>query len=304
MAIINDVLTWAKTLPAWQGDVVRRLLVAGEQPLTAEDYSEILALARADLKLAPPPENVQPIPPAEGKFSGAPATTVAIKLLSIEDVRNVNIIKSGQKQPFAESGVTVIYGDNGSGKSGYSRILKLACQARDKTDLILPNVFATTRAGTPTAILKIKQNDIPRGITWTQGTDADSVLTNITVFDGRCARVITDDRNEIVFLPYGGDVFHKTAEIVLKVKADVEAEIANLVPILDSAVAAGSPSAIFLASLSENTKDEDILAATVWTPDDDLELTGQEELARTSDSTKATLEIARLAWLIHQAAES
>jgi hypothetical protein len=53
----------------------------GEQPLSTQDYSEILALAKADLKLAPPPENVTPIPPAAGKFSGAPATTLAVKLL-------------------------------------------------------------------------------------------------------------------------------------------------------------------------------------------------------------------------------
>ena len=143
MAVIDDVLAWANALPAWQADAVRRLLIAGEQPLSDQDYSEILAFAKADLKLAPSPDNVKPIPPAAGKFSGAPATTVAVKLLSISDVRNVNIIKSGQTQPFAESGVTVVYGDNGSGKSGYSRILKLACQARDKDERILPNVFAT-----------------------------------------------------------------------------------------------------------------------------------------------------------------
>ena len=45
-------------------------------------------------------------------------------------------------------------------------------------------------------------------------TDPDPVLTHITVFDGRCARVITDDRNEMGYLPYGGDVFKKMAEIV------------------------------------------------------------------------------------------
>ena len=119
LATIDDVIVWANTLPAWQGDAVRRLLVADEQPLTAQDYSEILAFAKAELKLAPAPENGKPVPPAAGKFSGAPATTVAVKLLSIADVRNVNIIKSGQSQPFAESGVTVVYGNNGSGKSGY-----------------------------------------------------------------------------------------------------------------------------------------------------------------------------------------
>src|SRR5271157_2084149 len=96
VATIDDVIMWANTLPAWQGDAVRRLLVAGEQPLSAQDYSEILAFAKTELKLAPPSDNVKPVPPAVGKFSDAPATKVAVKLLSIDDVRNVNIIKSGQ----------------------------------------------------------------------------------------------------------------------------------------------------------------------------------------------------------------
>ena len=67
MATIDDVIAWANTLPAWQGDAVRRLLLAGEQPLTPQDYSEILALAKADLKLAPPPDNLKPFPPAAGQ---------------------------------------------------------------------------------------------------------------------------------------------------------------------------------------------------------------------------------------------
>ena len=294
MATIDDVITWAKTLPAWQGDAVRRLLIAGDKQLNAQDYSEILAFAKAGLKLAPPLDSVKPIPPAAGMFSGAPATMVSVKLLSICDVRNVNIIQSRQTQPFAESGITVVYGGNGSGKSGYSRILKLACQARDKDEHILPNVFATAPTGTPTATLKIKQDTETKDITWAQGTTSDPVLTNITVFDDRCARVITDDRNEISYLPYGGDIFPKMAEIVLRVKSDLEAEITQLVPVQDSAVVAGTASATILESLSEATKYEDIKAATTWTPLDEVELTNHEELARISDVTKATQEVARL----------
>src|ERR1700728_1087094 len=197
MATIDDVAEWEEPLPGWQGDTVRRLLHAGNQPLTAQDYSEVLALAKAELGIASPPENLKACPPAAGKFSGVPGTTAAVKLLSIEDVRDVNIIKSGQVQPFAESGLTVVYGNNGSGKSGYSRILKLACQARDKDERILPNVFATSPTGTPTATINIKHEGVAQSITWKQGSTPDSVLTNVTVFDGRCARVITDHRNEI-----------------------------------------------------------------------------------------------------------
>ena len=70
MATIDDVMSWANSLPAWQSDAVRRLLTAGEQLLSDQDYSEILALAKADLKLAPPPENLKPVPPIVGKCSG------------------------------------------------------------------------------------------------------------------------------------------------------------------------------------------------------------------------------------------
>ena len=69
----------------------------------------------------------------------------------------------------------------------------------------------------------------------------------------------------------------------------------TLVPIQDSAVVPGTPSALFLESLSETTEDAAIQSATAWTPhDDNWNSASQEELARTSDSTTATQEIARL----------
>ncbi len=144
MATIDDVLLWANTLPAWQADVVRRRLAAGEESLSDKEYSEILALAKAHLKLAPAPSNIAPDSPTTGMFSGVPTVTVAVKLLSIDDVQNVNAIRSGQTQPFSKSGITAIYGDNGSGKSGYSRILKLACRARDKDDETSWDTHCTT----------------------------------------------------------------------------------------------------------------------------------------------------------------
>jgi hypothetical protein len=181
MAMIDDVIVWANTLPAWQGDVVRRLLLAGEHPLTAQDYSEILALAKAELKLCQPPDGLKPLPPAPGKFTALAPAELSVKLLSIDDVRNVNIIKPGQTQLFAENGITVVFGDNGSGKSGYSRVLKLACEACDKNERILPNVFAQSQVGTPSATLNITEGVVTKPLTWTQSTPSDPVLTKITV---------------------------------------------------------------------------------------------------------------------------
>ena len=115
MPTIDDVISWANTLPRWQGDAVRRLLIAGENPLSPEDYAGVLALAKADLKLAPTPSTVEPILPSAGAFSGGPTAPVAVKLVSLDDFKNVNIIKEKQTQPFAEIGITVVYGGNGGG---------------------------------------------------------------------------------------------------------------------------------------------------------------------------------------------
>jgi hypothetical protein len=294
MAVINDVIVWAETLPDWQKDLVRRLLENGDQELGEAEYSEILAMATSELNLGTELATAAPVPPVAGILSGSPENVVDIKLLSIDDLQNVNIIKPGQSQPLAENGISVIYGGNGSGKSGYSRVLKLACRSRDKDEKILPNVFDSGSHGTAKATLHIKENEEERDIIWTQGTPADPILTNVTVFDGRCARVITDSRNEISYLPYGADIFRRTAEIVLKIKTDIEAGIKEAARIQDSAVQAGTLSAKFIESLTEDTSDEDIGAATQWADQDEKNLVEKEELARASDSTKANQEIERL----------
>jgi len=60
------------------------------------------------------------------------ASSVQIKLIAMRDLRNVNATASGQRLSFSPQGLTLIYGDNGSGKSGYSRVLKRACRARSR----------------------------------------------------------------------------------------------------------------------------------------------------------------------------
>jgi hypothetical protein len=62
-----------------------------------------------------------------------------VQLLSASSLRNVNALASDQIRRFEPAGMTVIYGDNGSGKSGYSRALKRACWARDQSEAILPD---------------------------------------------------------------------------------------------------------------------------------------------------------------------
>ena len=47
MTLLNDILKWTESLPAWQRDASRRLL-QNEDGLEADDYSELYVLLKKE----------------------------------------------------------------------------------------------------------------------------------------------------------------------------------------------------------------------------------------------------------------
>ena len=72
-------------------------------------------------------------PPAE-------STGDQVKLVGVRDVKNVNRLRSDERLTFGADGVTVVFGFNGSGKSGYARLIKQMVRTRHREE-ILPDVF-------------------------------------------------------------------------------------------------------------------------------------------------------------------
>ena len=105
----------------------------------------ILRVLLAEKKLSDDP--FEEVPKIEEKELDAnPLEAVCLGTLKIED--GVNALKPGAEIVFAPS-VTVIFGENGAGKSGFVRVLKRAAGVRTAED-ILPNVRADRRP-TPSA---------------------------------------------------------------------------------------------------------------------------------------------------------
>ncbi len=61
-------------------------------------------------------------------MNGAEKRPVAV--MSIRGAENVNALADGEVLTFAATGLTIVYGDNASGKSGYARILKAVTRTR------------------------------------------------------------------------------------------------------------------------------------------------------------------------------
>lgn len=68
---------------------------------------------------------------APGVILGTP-TAGALSIDSVSEIRGVNAIGPDAVLGLSKKGMTVVYGSNGSGKSGYARLMKHICGARAK----------------------------------------------------------------------------------------------------------------------------------------------------------------------------
>ena len=112
MSILQEILVWTQGLPAWQSDAVARLLA--KQTLTADDQDDLFAL----LKLAhgiPDPKGRKPKPLTADQIPAPVKVTTHIELLAMKNMRHVNAIAENQHLAFSATGITVFFGDNGSG---------------------------------------------------------------------------------------------------------------------------------------------------------------------------------------------
>ncbi|MBK5206448.1 MAG: AAA family ATPase [Polaromonas sp.] len=215
MALIDEILKWSEEkLPLWQRDAARRLFQQ-ETGLSVEDYAELYALLKAAHGL-PNPLELTPDPLKAAHLPTVVQAGEKVVLNAIRDLVHVNRIAPGQKLNFAPSGMTVIYGGNGSGKSGYVRVMKRACRARDQAEKVHPDAHDTAvQNRVPKAIFDIEVNGVSRPLQWTANSDSPDELAAISVFDSHCARAYLTTEQDVAYLPYGLDVVESLANKVL-----------------------------------------------------------------------------------------
>lgn len=211
---LSDIVTWSEACCAWQRDALRRLCLGS---LNDGDIGQLLTICKgASVKTSPfTSEHVR-----DAKSSGA-----VVNLIGVHDVENVNALATGEHLTFFKSGVTVVYGDNGSGKSGYIRILKKVCRARaPKDDKIVPNIYASV-GGPQKAVVDYSVNGENRDGTWATGKPAPSILSAVSVFDCHTANVHVDQTNDVAYTPFPMKILEGLAQACLRIKERLAAEI-------------------------------------------------------------------------------
>jgi len=224
MALLHDILAWSQaSLKPWQQDAVRRLF---QHSITADAIEDLYAMLKDGVGLLDP-QGRKPQPLGAEHLPVVAANGDATILISMGDVRNVNRLAPQQVLQFSPKGMTVIYGTNGAGKSGYARVLKRACRARDVTEDVRANAFEKPAAGQVSqAEFKIQVEGNAGAVSWAKNKPAPAELATIAVFDTHCARAYLDQNQEIAYLPSGLDVVENLAQVVMpKVLEKLSAEI-------------------------------------------------------------------------------
>ncbi len=228
MTILQEIHAWSKGLAAWQQDAIARLYA--DRVLSAADLDDLYALAKAEAGI-PDPEGrvVKKLEDAQVAPVANPARVVLLS--AIKDLANVNALANGARLPIAREGVTVIYGENGVGKSGYSRVFKKACRARDRREPILPNAnLGLGKGGVAQATFETEIDGIVTDLPWKDGAEPPEFLSDIAIFDSHCARAYIDNQGDFAYAPYGLDILEGLVGVCNKLKARATTEKAANAP--------------------------------------------------------------------------
>lgn len=287
MTAYEDVLDWIAARPWWQQRALAH--IANGETLDENDYEGIAKSLFEKPPLAP-----------EGGWLAsviAPqsANDEPVRILSVKGVSNVNRLAEDQELTFAPEGLTVVYGNNGSGKSGYARILQSMVRARHRAD-ILPDVFAASPGDQSGQVaFMIGQTEHTASL----GSASDAALGRVALYDERCGDTYLNDAAEISYRPAAVQMLDDLSTVVSGVRGVVDAwrkkaADSETLPV----VSAHGSARAFLQNLTAKTSDHEIDAATMCPEDIDDQLEGQVARVaqlRTADPAREKLRLTQAA---------
>lgn len=289
---------WVQSLPPWQSDLLRRLSTIDE--LDEESFNDALRMVVASFSVDTEEQAAQPEPMPALVSTGKVAAATSI--LALRDLTSVGSIEAGQRLDFALEGLTIVFGETGSGKSTYVRVLRKACRASDRSVEILPNVLRTgpgvnaPQAGSATLDVDLNgtHKTLVRGVNDLPEFD----LAQVSVFDADCAGIYVDGESEITYTPSALRLFERLVSLQVRLKRQVDDDIAHREAqrVASDGFDANTKAGALVLGLTENVNPEVVKALATMTDRDVArlnELRVQVSAAAANDPLRIAAELDR-----------
>ena len=248
--IFEEILDWSKNLDNWERLALLRLCQKGI--IDNQDFPLIYNEFKIDKELISFYEK-RIIYNLDNSFIPQQINrSQPVLLQKIISAKGVNAIVHDQELNFGPK-LTVVFGHNGSGKSGYARILKAACFTRSPLTIIHGNVHLPENQREPISATFILNDNSQ--VNFIQGKPCPQLRDNFAVFDSTCIRIYNDTETNFDVSPYGFDIFPKLVNIIASIRNMLEDEMQNRTPNLETFQINDSSSeiAIMLRNLNVDT---------------------------------------------------
>jgi len=291
MVLEQLIVAWSQERPAWQREVMRR--VAAGETFSQEDYDSLVEVIVEGKELPVGLFGLDQLPPAASE-------DVSVCLLAVEKPQHVNALESKEPLTFEPRGLTIVYGDNGSGKSGYARLLKRIMRSRHRED-VLTDVFRDTALAQPTATLSVQIGDAEISLAWPESARPE--LQRMLFYDAACGGAYIGSESAFPYRPSALFVMDGLIDACVAVRARIDVKLAengasaSQLPTVSEEVR-GCDTGQFLLSLSASSSIErlDALIASFEATNETIdELKDQEAHLRLADTTKARQQLTRQA---------
>lgn len=280
--VSSTTTEWLTQRPKWLQVAAKRLLESGD--LNDAVISDLAVLCQQEANNEFP--DIDCSIPA-GAFDAHDSEE--IRLCSISEVAGVNKLAPRTPLDFGKSNVAVVYGHNGSGKSGYVRLLKHVCGARDCIrGQLHKNVFSPEDTAQKAKVSFLKSST-PAEHEWA-GSGVCDDLCSVDIFDTSFGRVFMGSEDEVSYEPPVLSFFSRLIDVCEKVVAKLDAEAGALkskMPSVPNALL-GTTGSAWIEKISAKTTTDDLDSHCSFSPENEKELGDlQKRISVTSPADKA-----------------
>lgn len=264
----GEVKEWLLDQQDWLQEAADRLLSSGK--LQDQDIEAITELLKTvdGRKISKQRTFVS--------LTQAPPASGELRLLGISEVQGIENLSPKSPLDFGKGNLVVVYGHNGSGKSGYTRILKRA-SGKPRSEVLKANVF-----GDPPHVRQCKidyqEGPAPVSLVWPADSDSVPALRAVDIFDSNEAMHYLTKESTAGYVPPLLSMFERLAAACDGIKAKLQTQQDKLVsglPALPKEYAGTGP-AVQYTKLRHTMTQAEIDQLTSWT---DVQTSALHDLA-------------------------
>jgi recombinational DNA repair ATPase RecF len=217
------LITWANQQDGWVRSIV------GEVLATRRGLSDAsLAAIRSQYLIEKQLEGGEAeAPPVLSEDSASGDVADPLVLTNLRGCDGVNALAPAQNIAFNPK-MTILFGENAAGKTGYVRILKLLADVRS-AETIIPDIHRPSAANTPEAVVDYSLGANTEELAW-HGERGVSPFTRMTVFDSPAVALHLADDVTYVYTPADLALFGYAHSAIDGVKGLLQADVQERLP--------------------------------------------------------------------------